>query len=294
MANPAADTAAPVPYIIDVTLATFDTEVIARSHATPVLVDFWAAWCGPCQVLMPLLSKIAREYAGKFVLAKVNTDEEQKLAGAHGIRGLPTVKLFRNGKAVGEFSGAQPEKTIRALLDAHIPRESDVRAEAALAEYRAGRIEAGLTQLRAALAGDAKNDRVRLRLAQALIEQGHEGEAEEVLRGLSIAGAAQPEAAAVMARLEFARIAGKEDVAALRARHAQAPDDLAVRYRLGAALVLQGEHEAGLEQFLEILRRDRRFQDGAAHKAVLAAFNLLGNQGDLVKRYRVQLSLALN
>ena len=283
-----------VPYIIDVTLATFDTEVVARSYQTPVLVDFWAAWCGPCQVLMPLLSKIAHEYAGKFVLAKVNTDEEQKLAGAHGIRGLPTVKLFRNGKAVGEFSGAQPEKTIRALLDAHIPRESDLLADAALAEYNAGRIEAGLTQLRAACASDPKNDRVRLRLAQTLIEQGLDTEAEEVLRGLSIAGAAQPEAAAVMARLEFVRIAGEDDVATLAARHAQAPDDLEVRYRLGAAHVLKGDYEVGLEQFMEVVRRDRRFKDGAAHKAVLAVFNLLGNQGELVKRYRVQLSLALN
>lgn len=291
---PTATESAAVPYIIDVTHGTFDAEVVTRSRDTPVLVDFWAAWCGPCQVLMPLLSKVAHEYAGKFVLAKVNTDEEQKLAGAYGIRGLPTVKLFRNGKVVGEFSGVQPEKTIRALLDAHIPRESDLLADAALGEYNAGRIESAFTKLRAAVTSDPKNDRVRLRLAQALIEQGHDNEGEEVLRGLTIGGAAQPEAAAVMARLEFVRIAGRETVAALAARHAEAPDDLDTRYRLGAAHVLQGEHEVGLEQFLEIVRRDRRFKDGAAHKAMLAVFNLLGNQNELVKRYRVQLSLALN
>ena len=126
------------PHIADVTERDFDAQVIQRSHTVPVLVDFWATWCAPCQTLMPLLARLADEYQGKFFLAKVNTDKEQKLAAQHGIRSLPTVKLFRNGSAVDGFMGAQPERAVRALLDKYATSESETLIDDAVRAQQAG------------------------------------------------------------------------------------------------------------------------------------------------------------
>ena len=133
----------PSPHIADVTQQTFESLVLAKSREIPVLADFWAAWCGPCKQLMPVLAKLADEYGGKFFLAKINSDTEQPLAARYGVKSLPTVKLFRNGQVVEEFMGAQPEKTIRALLDRHIPRESDTLVYNAMLAARSGKTRRG-------------------------------------------------------------------------------------------------------------------------------------------------------
>ena len=113
------------PFIIDLTLENFEQVVLRDSQQTPVLIDFWASWCQPCQILMPLLSKLAEEYQGKFILAKLNTEEQQEIAAQFGIRSIPTVKLFKDGAQVDEFAGALPENDIRTFLDKHIPRETN-------------------------------------------------------------------------------------------------------------------------------------------------------------------------
>lgn len=283
------------PYIVDVIQATFADVVIKKSHELPVLVDFWADWCGPCKMLMPVLAKLANEYAGKFLLAKVDTDEQQALAGQHGIRGLPTVKLFKDGVVVGEFSGAQPEKTIRALLDKHIPRPSDAKLAQARSAADAGDAQKALALLQTALTEDPANDRVKLQLAKLLLEQGRLDEAEAQLKSLSLATSTQAEALAVGARLELAHIAaGAPPAAELDKAIAANPRDGAARHRRGAQQALSGDHEAALANFLEIVRSDRRFGDDAGRKAMLALFNMLGPQHEAVKRYRALLSLALN
>lgn len=283
------------PYIVDVTQATFADVVIKKSHELPVLVDFWADWCGPCKMLMPVLAKLANEYAGKFLLAKVDTDEQQALAGQHSIRGLPTVKLFKDGAVVGEFSGVQPEKTIRALLDKHIPRPSDAKLAQARSAADAGDAQKALALLQTALAEDPANDRVKLQLAKLLLEQGRLDEAEAQLKSLSLATSTQAEALAVAARLELARIAaGAPTAAELDKAIAANPRDSAARHRRGAQQALSGDHEAALANFLEIVRSDRRFGDDAGRKAMLALFSMLGAQHEAVKRYRALLSLALN
>ena len=283
------------PYIVDVIQATFADVVIKKSHELPVLVDFWADWCGPCKMLMPVLAKLANEYAGKFLLAKVDTDEQQALAGQHGIRGLPTVKLFKDGVVVGEFSGAQPEKTIRALLDKHIPRPSDAKLAQARSAADAGDAQKALALLQTALTEDPANDRVKLQLAKLLLEQGRLDEAEAQLKSLSLTTSTQAEALAVGARLELAHIAaGAPPAAELDKAIAANPRDGAARHRRGAQQALSGDHEAALANFLEIVRSDRRFGDDAGRKAMLALFNMLGPQHEAVKRYRALLSLALN
>lgn len=283
------------PYSADVTLDTFDALVLQKSHQVPVLVDFWAGWCSPCQMLMPRLAKLAEEYQGKFFLAKVDTDAEQKLAGRYGIRSLPTVKLFKEGQVVGEFMGAQPDKTIRDLLDRHIARESDATLAEALRTEAAGDRTGALVKLRSASAADPANDRVKAHLGRLLLESGQTDEAEAVLGKVSADGQADPEIAALLARLEFVRIAvGAPAAEALAQTVAANPGNSEARYQLAARQVLAGEFELAMEQLLEIVGRDRKFGDDAARKALLTVFTLLGGKGDLVKRYRSRLSMALN
>lgn len=275
------------PYITDVTENSFDHAVLARSREAPVLVDFWAAWCGPCRSLMPILAKLAEEYQGRFFLAKVNSDEQQGLAARFGVRSLPTVKLFRHGAEVAQFVGAQPERMIRELLDTHIDRPSDALLATALAQEAAGDYAGALAGLEAAHATDPGNDRLTAHLGRLLCEQGRVADSEAVLKGLSARALGDAEIGAVMARLEFVRMTiGAPPLADLEQTVSAHPEDLRARLALGARYLLAGSPEQALEQWLTIVRTDRRFGDDAGRRALLAAFTLLGGKGDLVRRYR--------
>lgn len=283
------------PYIFDVTQADFATKVVEASRERPVVVDFWAAWCGPCQVLMPVLAKLAQAYAGKFLLAKVDTDNEQALAGRYGIRGLPTVKLFKNGAVVDEFSGARSEGQVRAWLEPHLPRAADAIVTQAVAAERAGDIAGATRLLQQAIQEDPANDAPKLELARIALAQGKIADAEAVLKQLSLRASNEPTAATLKAQCELLRIvADAPPLATLEQALAQNDNDVQARYRLGARLLLAGRPEEALAQWLELVRRDRQFGDDAGRRALLMAFNLLGGQPDLVKRYRAQLSMALH
>jgi putative thioredoxin len=285
----------PSPHIADVTQQTFESQVLAKSREIPVLADFWAAWCGPCKQLMPVLAKLADEYDGKFFLAKINSDTEQPLAARYGVKSLPTVKLFRNGQVVEEFMGAQPEKTIRALLDRHIPRESDALVDNALLAARSGKPDEALAILQQAVKTDPGNDRAKLELARLHGYFGHAAEAEVALAALSVEARESSDAVGLKAQLEFVHIVAnaRPPDALLTAIAANARDSDA-RYELAAHLVLRQQYEAALDQLLEIVRTDRKFHDDAGRKAMVSIFNLLGGSGDTVKQYRAKLSMALN
>ncbi len=285
----------PSPHIADVTQQSFESLVLAKSQEIPVLADFWADWCGPCKQLMPVLARLVDEYDGKFFLAKINSDTEQPLATHYGVKSLPTVKLFKNGQVAEEFTGAQPEKTIRALLDRHIPRASDTLVDSALLAARSGQPDQALAILQQAVKTDPGNDRAKLELARLHAYFGHAGEAETALASLSVIARESTDAVGLKAQLEFVHIVAnaRPPEALLSAIAANARDSTA-RYELAAHLVLRQQHTAALDQLLEIVRTDRKFRDDAGRKAMVSIFNLLGGSGDIVKQYRTKLSMALN
>jgi len=290
------------PFITDVTHADFAAQVLERSRQVPVLVDFWAAWCGPCQMLMPVLARIATDYGGRFQLAKVNTDVERDLAAQYGIRSLPTVKLFRNGAVVDEFMGVQSEPTIRQLIDRHLPRPADDTIERALVAAQRGQSDEAVRLLRAAVAEDAQYDRPRIELARLLLSLPPDGqlpvriaEAEKLLDSLPPAKRAEVEITALRTRLGFLRIVEHAPpLPELERAVATNPQDHEARYQLSAHKALAGDYEPAMEHLLEMVRRDRRYGDDAGRKALVGLFTLLGNNNPLVPKYRGLLSRALN
>jgi putative thioredoxin len=277
----------------DVTRADFEERVIRKSHEIPVVADFWAGWCAPCRMLKPVLEKLAAEYGGKFFLARIDTDAEQDVAARYGVRSLPTVKIFRDGKAVDEFMGALPESQVRAVLDRHMPRASDALIAAARQQLAQGNSAEAVATLRAAVAGDPANDRAGLELARVLLHTANltEEAATEVRRllaALSPENRNGPEAGRLRARLELLRLAGTG-----QDRAQTADGGTEEQFQSALRQVLAGDAGSGMEQLLDIVKRDRRFRDDGARKTLLTCFEMLGPRDERVRKYQLQLSRAL-
>ncbi len=277
-------------HALDVGLADFNQNVLAESQTRPVVVDFWAPWCGPCKSLKPVLEKLAAEYGGKFLLAKINSDENQELAARYAVRGIPSVKAFVNGEMVDEFSGALPEAEVRAFLDRLIPSPADELRAQAMDARMAGDISGALQLLAEASKLDPQNVGVRLDAAEVMLDLGETDEATRLIG--SVPDAADPRVPQLKARLQFSG-AADADAAALRARVVADGNDLDARLKLANLLVASGDYESGMEELLEIVRRDRSFEDDIGRKTLLSVFNLLGG-GEPVSRYRRLLASALN
>jgi putative thioredoxin len=233
---------------------------------------------------------LAAEYGGKFLLAKINSDDNQELAARYGVRGIPSVKAFVNGQMVDEFSGALPESEVRAFLDRLVPSPAEeLRMQAADARM-AGDITGALKCLAEASKIDPANVGVRLDAAEIMLDLNEADEASRLLG--SAPDDADPRVPQLKARLQFAGAAG-EDEAALAARVAANENDLDARLALAKLLIAAGQYEPGMDQLLEIVRRDRAFGDDVGRKTLLSVFNLLGGS-ELVSRYRRMLASALN
>jgi len=281
--------------IADVTNETFQTLVIERSKDVPVLVDFWAEWCGPCQVLMPVLKKLVEEYNGKFVLAKVDTDVQKELAKTHGIRSIPTLHIYRHGERVEEILAVQSEATLRILLDRYIERPSDrIRAEARAA-FQQGKLDDALTLLEAARQDEPDNHQLALDYAELCMRSGELDKADAAITALPRDVRDETEATRLRNLLNFA-IAGKSapEITALESTISSEPDNMNARYQLGAQYVLSDRFEEALETFMQMFERDRSFQEDVARNSMLAIFDLLNNEGELVNRYRRKLFMLLH
>ncbi len=272
------------PYIFEVTADNFDQVVLQTSREKPVLVDFWADWCQPCQMLMPVLGKLADEYKGQFILAKVNSDQNQALAQQYGVRSLPTVKLFKQGQIVDEFMGALPEGQVREFLDRHIDRESDKLHDHAMAILEAGDRNAAISLLKKANDMDPGRAKLAVPLARLLIDNGSPEEAENLLKALPADERNSADAAALLARLEFDQQASDLPDRQTLERQAES-GDLEARLQLANKLVAEGDYEAAMNHLLTIMQKDRGFKDDIGRKTLLKIFDMLGDD-PLVEQYR--------
>ncbi len=278
--------AAASPHVFDASLPSFEQDVLLKSKEVPVLVDFWAPWCGPCKTLGPILEKLAGEFNGGFLLAKVDVDKEQQLAAYFQIKSVPTVMLVKDGQIVDGFPGALPEGQLREFLTHHGVLPVDAVEETAAGDEAPLDPHEEVVRLRAAALSDPDKDEIRLDLALALLRTGAVAEAEALLDALPANLAQDDRALRGRARLGFAALlkdAPPQPV--LEAALAADPADLRARHLLGAHLIVAGESQAGMDQFLEMLRRDRAFQDGLPRKALIDAFRVVEDE-DLVGAYR--------
>ena len=284
---------ADTPHVFEASLPTFEQDVLLRSKEVPVLVDFWATWCGPCKTLGPVLEKLAAEFNGGFVLAKVDVDKEQQLAGYFQIKSVPTVMLVKDGQIVDGFPGALPEGQLRQFLGHHgvVPRDAEAPAEVEAPAPADPHEE--VVRLRAASQAEPDNEELKLDLALALLRTGAVAEAQGLLDKLPANLAQDDRALRGRARLGFAALlkdAPPADV--LRQAIAADPADLRARHLLGALDIVEGRSQAGLEQFLEMLRIDRNFEDGLPRKALIDAFRVVEDE-DLVGSYRRKMASLL-
>jgi putative thioredoxin len=281
-------------FAFDVSLETFDSAVITPSQEIPVVVDFWAPWCEPCKTLKPMLEKLAEEYAGRFLLAMVNADENPEIAQHFSVRSIPTVKVLFQGQLVDEFTGALPETQIRAFLDrfALPPVGGNLREEAAalLAE---GKLEEALAKLVEASKAKPEDQAIQLDAVDVMMQLGRNEEAQQLLSGEYTQ---QPDRAnALRARLALA--AGAADTGEIEARLAANPADHAARIELANAYAAQGKFREAMEAALEVATRDRSFGEGAGRSTLLKLFEALAGSDqydDLIREFRRKLSAALN
>jgi len=281
-------------HAIDVSSATFERDVLEASKSVPVVVDFWAPWCAPCKVLKPILEKLAVEYDGRFKLAKVNSDENQELAAAFGIRSIPDVMAFRDGKPISHFLGALPESQVRAFIDGVLPKPAELEQARAAALRAAGDSEGAIAALRSALALDPSSDPVRLDLAELLVEQARPNEAEALLDAVRPNIDWDARVDALRAAVSFARMrASGTTEPTLSAKLAKDPADHAARFALAELHAGAHRYREALDELIEIVRRDKDWNEGVARKQVLNIFNLVESDDALVSEYRKKFATAL-
>ncbi len=283
------------PWIVEATGENFEREVIERSAQVPVVIDFWAEWCGPCRMLGPVLESLARSGNGQFVLAKVDTESQPGLAADFGVRSIPAVFAVKDGRVVDGFVGVQPEAAIRAWLDRLMPSESEQIAAAAqeLETTDPGAAEARYNE---ALALDPELLRAHLGLARIAMEDGRLDEAQARILELERKnGFLEPEGERLKAEITL-RLQGREaggSIEAARAALAQDPENFEHKFQLAEALAAAGQYADALALCLDLVERDRRGTGERARQMMIAIFQLLPPDAELVTEYQRQLSMVL-
>jgi putative thioredoxin len=271
----------------------FETAVVERSKTTPVLVDFWASWCGPCRALGPMLEKLAAAYEGRFVLAKVDTDRNQSLAAQFQVEGIPAVYLIVDGQVAGQFVGALPESELRAFLDRHLPSEAD-RMAARAASFEATDPVGARRLYEEALAQEECHGPSRAGLAGLLLAEGEFNRAAALVDGFEKYAPGWERAEQVRARLEFHDAAAKAgSLAECEARAAREPANNQAALDLGNAYAAAGRWKEALETLVRIVERDRDFGKQFARPVMVQVFQILGGSSEMANEYRSRLASAM-
>lgn len=279
---------------MDVTLATFEAEVIEASATVPVLVDFWAPWCGPCRSLGPLLEKLEADYQGRFKLAKINVDENPELAGHFQARSIPLVVAIVNGRMVDQFTGALPEGQLRQFIDRLLPAPHQTAHQQALQALEEGNVEEAERFLREALSLQADYDAARFDYVELLLNTERPEDAQAQFEKLSPQAKHEPQYATLETALSaIAASLELPDETALLEQITRNPDDLGAYLELANQRIAHRQWEPAMQVLLDIIKRDRSFQDDIGRKTLIQVFELASAQPDLVSRYRRQLSSLL-
>jgi putative thioredoxin len=279
---------------LTVTAANFMTDVVEASGQTPVLVDFWAPWCGPCRQLMPILDRLAGQYAGRFKLAKVNTDEQQELAQQIGVKSLPTVVLFKDRTVVDHFIGVVPESQIQGMLDKHLPTTVDSPLQRAQQLKAAGDFAGSRQIIENELARDRENIELQTALAELQALDGDLDGARKELERLQGSNPSHRTVKRLAALLAFSDIvAAYPDVRSLRERVAANPSDLDLKHALAVHQLLGGDVEPALLTWMEMMRDHRSHKDDLARRSLVLAFELIGEADPIVGQTRRAMSRML-
>jgi len=280
---------APLLAIVDITLDNAQQLLIDESFNRPVVIDFWADWCGPCKNLMPILERIANEYAGAFLLAKVNADEQQMISSQFGVRSLPTVMIMQNGQPIDGFNGALPEAQVRELLAKYLPQPWEAPLNQARALIEGGNFTEALPLLRQAHNASKQLASIALLMAQCHLELNRIDNAEAILSTIKMVDQ-DAHYEQLTAQIALQKQAAKTpQLAALEDAYAKSPQDLMVRYQLALQYHQEAQHRPALEHLLEIIRTDRNFAEGEARKTFTAIITALGKADSLAIEFQRKL-----
>ncbi|MFK5892088.1 MAG: thioredoxin [Pseudomonadota bacterium] len=285
-----------IPFVIEIdSPESFQEHVIAKSSQLPIVVDFWAEWCQPCQILVPLLIDIAQQYNGAFILAKVNSDNFQELALQYGVKSLPTVLIFKDGQPVDSFTGALPEGEIKTLLDKHIKNPIDKVIEHAFAQLEQGEKESSLEQLKLLNREYPEEYKIHRAIARHYLLTEEYQLCNELLNALPANIQMDEEFKSLKSQLEVAlAVADAPELDELEQQIQADPDNLELQLQLSNIHISQQNYSVALDILFSMIKKDSSFNDGIAKASMLKVFEILGGSNEIVRQYRKKLFSFLN